>query len=432
MIFDLGVQSLLKLNSQFPLGRRIALPSSLESVTSINHQDEVDPLKVGLSEQAKQQIWQSAINIYETGTHPAISLCVRKQGEIILNRSIGHAHGNKPKWNHLFSSDTANQTLMTPDTPVCYFSGSKAITAFLIHLLDEDKLINLHDPISHYAPEFGAFGKQNISIYQVLTHRCGLSLPEDIDIGDLHDKAKVWQHICDLEITKLKVGDLAYQAITGGFILEKIINIVTGDSIEAMLNERIRIPLQMQHFHYGAQGEYREQVASNYSSGIKPQFPITSIIKNMLGDSINAVTALSNTHDFYNATIPAGNLTGTSEEISRFYQMLLNDGRWQDQQICQPVTVQRFIQPNGSMQFDRNLMCPMRYSAGLMLGADPVGMWGQQSGQAFGHIGLINKLFWADKKRNISVALNTTGMPIIANHMPALINFIAQVNRCCK
>jgi len=431
-MFDFGVQSLLKINSQFQLGRHIALPSSLDSVTIINHHDEIDPQQVYVSERQKQQIWQSVLNLYETGTHPAISLCIRKQGEIILNRSIGHAHGNIPKWSHIFAHHIEDNTVMTPDTPVCFFSGSKAVTAFLIHLLNEDKLINLHDPISYYAPEFGINGKQDISIYQILTHRCDLSSPKHIKLDNINDKLNIWQHICHLTPSRNKIGSLAYQAITGGFILEKIINIVTGDSIDKMLDERIRQPMKMKYFHYGAKSNDKSQVATNYLSGIEPTFPISNMINNMLGDSIDNITNLSNSDDFYNTTIPAGNLIGTTEEMSRFYQMLLNGGRWKDQQICQPVTIQRLIQPHGTMQFDLNLLFPMHYTAGLMLGSDPIGIWGQHTSQAFGHIGLINKFFWADKKRDISVALNTTGMPVIANHMPALINFIAKVNQCCK
>jgi len=81
------------------------------------------------------------------------------------------------------------------------------------------------------------------------------------------------------------------------------------------------------------------------------------------------------------------------------------------------------------MQIDRTMMIPMRFSAGFMLGADPVGMWGQHSSEAFGHVGLINKWCWADPARDISVSLINTGIPIVGHHLPALAGFVRQVCR---
>ena len=74
-------------------------------------------------------------------------------------------------------------------------------------------------------------------------------------------------------------------------------------------------------------------------------------------------------------------------------------------------------------------MLPMRYSAGLMLGGEPFGMWGKHSASAYGHIGLINKMCWADPERDISVALLNTGIPIVANNIPSLARFLNRIDQ---
>ena len=109
--------------------------------------------------------------------------------------------------------------------------------------------------------------------------------------------------------------------------------------------------------------------------------------------------------------------------------MMLNGGVWNGKRICSEMTVRRAIQQFGSLQIDRTMMIPMRFSAGLMLGGNPVGLWGPQSRDAFGHIGLINKLCWADPARDISVSLLNTGFPMVGHHLPALIRFVYTV---CK
>lgn len=427
MIIDFGLQNLVRVNRYLRIGKTIRIPKSLATVTTIKHTDEVDPVSVGMTEEGVEAIWRSVEEIYRTGTHPAISLCFRRQGKVILSRAIGHASGNGPS-----ATDNKNQKLMRPETPVCYFSGSKAITAFLIHLLNEDKLIDLHDPVSFYLPEFGQHGKQNISIHQVLSHRSGMAkMPDALHIDSLADNDEIWQHLCATKLPVAQTGQLAYHALTGGYILERIINKVTDMSIQEFLNLRVRKPMKMKYFRYGLPPKQASDLADNYATGFKPVFPISYFIKRALGGSFERVAKASNTTIYHNAVIPSANLMGTAEEMGRFYQMLLNDGIWEGKQICQPMTVRRLTREYGSLECDQTLMIPMRYSAGLMLGGEPVGMWGQHSAQAFGHLGLINKLLWADPERDISVSLLNTGIPLIANNVPSLINFMASINKHC-
>ncbi len=121
----------------------VDLPSSLSSVSTLDCSHEADAESVGMTKQGVEEIWKSVEGIYKTATHPGISIHMRRRGEVILDRAIGHSQGNGPQ-----SCPTDQKVLMRPATPVCYFSASKAVTAFLMHLLSEDKLIHLHDPIS--------------------------------------------------------------------------------------------------------------------------------------------------------------------------------------------------------------------------------------------------------------------------------------------
>src|SRR5262245_55745414 len=57
---------------------------------------EVDPHEVGLSSTDVAEMWASVVRLYETGLHPAIALCVRRRGKVVIDRAIGHARGNAP------------------------------------------------------------------------------------------------------------------------------------------------------------------------------------------------------------------------------------------------------------------------------------------------------------------------------------------------
>jgi CubicO group peptidase (beta-lactamase class C family) len=321
---------------------------------------------------------------------------------------------------------------MRPATPVCFFSASKAVTAFLIHLLDEDKLINLHDPISFYAPEFGKHGKKNITIHQVLSHRSGIpGLPAGVPIETLWNNDEVWKLLCDSKLSMHRGDKLAYHALTGGYILERVLNIVTGKTIQQFLDERIRKPMGMKYFQYGIDDDHAQVAAETYATGFTPVFPVANLIKRALGGSVGTIEEVSNDDRFKQAVIPAGNIMGTAEEMGNFFQMLLDDGMWEGKKICESITVKRLTQEYGSVQFDRTLMMPMRYSAGLMLGGSPFGLWGRKSAESFGHIGLINKLCWADPVRDVSVSLQTTGVPFLANNIPSFVRFMNKLDRYC-
>lgn len=404
-----------------------AIPNDLLSVTHIDKAGEVAPGSSGLSQSSIETIWQSVLDIYKTGTHPGISFTLRHHGKMVLNRAVGHARGNGPT-----DLPSSPKVAMTPETPVCLFSASKAVTALLIHILAEESGINLLDPVSYYLPAFAKKGKKNITIHQILSHRGGIpGIPTDVPIDTLWNNDEIWRLLCEAKPITVDGSQLAYHAITGGYVLERLVKEVMGVDIQTYLDRKIRQPMGMKYFTYGIDRSHLSDIALNYVTGPKPKFPISWVVKRALGADIDTVGEVSNDPRFQEAVIPAGNLVGTAEEVGRFFQMMLNGGTWDGVKICDPVTIKRSVQEFGAMQLDRTLMMPMRFSAGMMLGGNPVGIWGANSASAYGHLGLINKLCWADPARDISVSLLTTGIPIVAHHIPAMVNFVHTVSREC-
>lgn len=400
-----------------------AMPRDLDSIITIDSARETDPQDVGMLHADVEKIWDNVIKVYRTGVHPAITVSLRRQGKIILSRAIGHARGNGPA----DSADGA-KVLATPDTPMCLFSTSKAVTAVLMHMLAEDGLINVMDPVSFYAPEFARKGKGNITIHQILAHRGGIpGLPKDVPLDTLWDEDATWELLCDAEPITTDGSKLAYHAITGGFVLERVIRKVTGQNINAYIDRKIRQPMGMTHFTYGTPAEKLPELALNYATGPRPGLLLAAFIKRALGTDIVSLEETCNDPRFYQAIIPAGNLVSTADEITAFFQMMLNGGKWGRKRICAESTVLRAVQEFGKRTFDRTLLLPMRFSAGLMLGDEPFGVWGPHSGQAFGHVGLINKFAWADPQRELSAAILTSGIPLIAHHILPLANLMRSI-----
>ncbi|OEY66185.1 serine hydrolase domain-containing protein [Marinobacter sp. X15-166B] len=401
-----------------------AIPQDLSRVTWCATGSE-NPGAVGVSEQSVAAVWRAVERLYRTGVHPGIQLSIRHRGEQILHRAIGHASGNGPD-----DPPDAPGTPLTTDTPFCYFSASKAVTAFLIHLLVEQGLIDLSEPIAYYCPEFAARGKHAITLHQMLAHRGGIPLlPKHTPSEVLWDAEDMWRLLCAAQPVDVEGSRVAYHALTGGFVMQRVLEQVTGGSIEAFLDTHLRQPLGMRWFTYGLPAEHLSQLPPSYATGPRPRFPVSWILRRALGGDITTIERVVNNPRFQAAVIPSGNLCGTAEEMGRFYQMLLNGGHWQGTRVCSEATVRRLIRPCGSWQIDRTTALPVRFSAGMMLGGNPLGVWGPHSGAAFGHAGLINKLCWADAARDISVTLLNSGLPIVGHHLPALVRFVYTVAR---
>ena len=237
------------------------IPDDVDSVITIDDRNEVDPKQVGMSQDDVDAIWGNIVKLYKTGVHPGITVSIRRQGKILMSRGIGHARGNGPE-----DDGAIDKVLMTPDTPVCLYSTSKGITALLMHMLVEDGLVNVMDPVAFYAPEFAANGKENITIHQILAHRGGIpGLPSDVPLETLWDEDKTWDLLCEAEHIITDGSKLAYHAITGGFVLERVIRQVTGDNINAYIDKKIRQPMGMKYFTYGIEPEHLDNMAPTYA-----------------------------------------------------------------------------------------------------------------------------------------------------------------------
>ncbi|HLA35795.1 MAG TPA: serine hydrolase domain-containing protein [Rhodocyclaceae bacterium] len=399
-----------------PLLRTLPVPHDLARVTDIDRNAEVEENAVGLPKGTVDAIWQAAENLYCTGFYPAIMLCLRRRGKIVMNRAIGYASGYLDESTGKPGKTPVN---VTTNTPACIYSASKAITAMAIHKLAEQRKIDLLDPVAHYIPEFAARGKERLNIYQILSHRGGVpGIPVDEPAETVADHARMLELICAAEPLCSHGRAQAYHALTGGPILQEIIERVTGQPLRNYWREHFKQPMGFRFLDYGATPEDFALMARDYICGAKLPGAINRYLKEFLAIDAGKDAHLLNRYQFFVDPIAAGNMVGTAEELSRFFQMLLDNGRYEDKQIVAPLTVQHATLENSPHRIDGVLKIPLRFSAGMMMGGERFGLYGRRTERAFGHLGLVNILGWADPERDISVGLLTTGKPLLAHNLP--------------
>ena len=404
---------------------RSRVPEDLSSVTQ--RAVECDAEAVGMTEKGRRHIWRAVEDYYRTGLQPGMSLCIRRRGQVVLNRAIGHARGNGP------GERATSQTPMTPDTPVCLFSASKAISAMLLHKLVEDGRVALTDRVMDYLPEYGVNGKEETTLRHLMAHRAGIPrVPvKNPDPKLLMDWDGAIKMLCAAKPVAGPGEQQAYHAVTGGFIIGEIARRVTGRPLTELLRDWIAAPLGAQHLTYGLPVEARGQEALNYFTGPKLVFPVSVVAKRALGIEFEKVATIANDESFLSSVIPAGNIYATADEASRFFQMLMNGGLWNGQRLFREDTIATAIKPVGGIGFDRTLMVPVRFTPGFIRGEKPFGLYGENCPQAYGHLGFINIVCWADPARDISVALLNTGKSMSPDSLPGLGKILWAISHYC-
>ncbi len=410
------------------VARVCPVPSDLAAVTSVG--DESAGTTGRTDAAAVEAVWRRVEGLYRSGVHPAIQLCVRHHGEVVLDRAIGYAQGVYPGR----PIDPERAVPVTTATPVNLFSAGKAVTGMLMHLLEQRGQVGLDERVAHYLPAFAGHGKGDITVRQVLTHRAGVpALPADaFDLDLLADHDRVEALVCGLEVTADVGGAPAYHAITGGFVMECIARRVTGESLRDLLRREVKEPLGLRWFDLGVDPADTGLVATNTCTGLPVVPPISWLFDRLIGMGWDDAVRLSNDPRFQAGVIPSGNVIATARDAATFYQHLLDahQDRADEAGPFDAAILRRAVEADrDGIDLDRRILLPLQYSAGFMLGTDTISLYGWNHPRAFGHLGLANSFTWADPDRELVVALLTTGKAVLGTHVPALLQLVTEIHR---
>ncbi|NNH68808.1 beta-lactamase family protein [Nocardia uniformis] len=380
----------------------------LDAVTSIGHED--DPADAGVNPRDIEAIWESVRAWYRMGTTPAIQVCLRRDGKIVLNRAIGHGWGNAPK-----DGPEVPKRLVSTETPFCGFSTAKGVSAALMFLLIERGAFALDDPVYQYIPEFAAHGKERITVGHVLSHSAGVPF-----ITPPYRGAEL---VVDEELAARALADLVpswrpgrfrvYHALTSGLIQRLLVQRATGKPMRQHLREQVLDPLDFRWTNFGVRPEDVDQVVPSMKVGPGPSRIWRHLAGRALGGGLSGPTSAADERAFLTAELPSGNLVTTAYELSRFYEILTRGGELDGVRIMRPETLRTAVRPARWIPGAAGRVS----TAGYELGGRR-SKFGRNTETHFGRSGLTTQYGWADPARGLSGAILTSGKAVADTGRP--------------
>lgn len=352
-----------------------------------------------------------AANFADSGEQGA-ALAVYRRGEPLL--SI---------WAGTFSNNGAELTELPwqENTRVNIFSASKGLVAVAILQLVASGTLALDQPVADYWPEFGAAGKEAITLRQVLCHRSGLSaFQARLQDQDIFDWTTITRAIT-AEVPWWEPGtEQGYSPFIYGWILGELVRRVTGCAdFNTWFQKHIAQPMGVQ-CAFGLDEEQLHNVADTGPLKRSLSTPVVSsgadsasLGKLMKADPrgvtnrafVNPMSLMTstNTRAWRQAQIPAANAHASALDLATIYSGLV-DGKllpdshlplcWQEQSAGQ----------------DKVLGLPLRFGCGFMLTQDRPDCRFGRGARAFGHPGAGGSLGFADPDYQLGFGYVTARM----------------------
>jgi CubicO group peptidase (beta-lactamase class C family) len=339
---------------------------------------------------AVQQQVQAAIDEFvASGADDGLQVAVLHEGRVMVDAVAGAADADDVK-------------PVDPSTLFFAASTGKGVATSVAHVLVERGDLSYDQRVADVWPEFGAHGKDGVTLRDVLVHTAGVpGLWPDITPGDLGDWDRVCAFIADQPPWWPPGTRTGYHALTFGFVLGELVRRATGRTLAAALREEIAAPLGIaDELHFGVPAQLLARVARQGPDGAAPPPPEPgSPLDRAIPSGVQPTAAFANRPDVLRADVPSQG-TMSARAVARMYAALL--GHIDGIELVSPDRLATMATPTVSGT-DQVVGIPTTSA----LGYSPARPGGVESrpGSTFGMIGSNGSAAYADIDSGVAVAV---------------------------
>lgn len=310
--------------------------------------------------------------IYKQVT-PGAVIRVKHKGEIILDEAVGSNSLAEDRiqmtTKHVF--DMASLTKVMVTLPA------------MLKLLESGE-VHLHDKVTTFIPAFSKRDKNNVTLQQLLSHSSGLiahrpyfekKLTTQEVLNDILEESL--SYVPD---TKVVYSDLGY------ILLMRIIELVTGQPLQEYASQHVFQPLGMNNTMYKPSYDRNQYAPTEYLEH--------------LNDHKYGIVHDDNT-EFMGGISGHAGLFSTIDDVSRFTDMLENNGRYDGKQIVNPLWLEHSRRNFTSFSSESRGLGWQLKGEGMSPSGDLM------SPLTYGHTGYTGTSFFIDPNKELTVILLT-------------------------
>jgi len=356
---------------------------------------------LGFDEQRLAEVGRSIAADIERGFYDGAVLCVARGGETVAFEALGYA-------------DRDNAREMHEDSVFFTMSVAKQLTTAVALNRVERGLLSLTGRVADVIPEFGCRGKENITLYQLLTHTAGLMFgPPPIDLSEIGSLEAVVAATCAAPVEYAPGKVVAYSAIVAHAIIAEMLRRVEGGarSFRQIMAEDLFAPLGMKDTAFGKREDLAPRLCPVVVRDRRP-----GLFEPELLEGVAALMGAD-------WEIPAGGCLTTARDLAIFAEMLRNGGEVGAVRILSPATLEQATRnqtgkkPNQMWSYTETMRGWKRFPAYLGIGfflrgegVFPTPFGHLSSRRTFGGLGAGSNMFWVDPERDLSCVFLSTGL----------------------
>lgn len=299
------------------------------------------------------------------------------------------------------SADLAGNTPFAEDTLVPVFSTGKAVMALMIARCVDKGLLSYEDRVADHWPAFGAAGKDQLTVGQLMSHQSGLpGFSDGVEPAIWFDRQAVLDKLAAQTPLWAPGTASGYHPITIGYLAGELFRIVDGRTMGAALREDFAQPFDLDLW-IGLPESEHGRVAQLRKPAAAPDLgPIDAIKKAAFLDRGSAPGGRGST-EWRMAEIPSANLHATAKDLARMMSLVATGGALDHLPVLSEETLTQATRER-IHGLDRVLPFDMSWAAGFTRNQG-LNIFGPNP-KAVGHCGWGGSMAFADQAAGVSAA----------------------------
>jgi CubicO group peptidase (beta-lactamase class C family) len=327
---------------------------------------------------------ETMMEFIEAGEISGVVTLVARDGEVVSFEALG-------------ASNLETGDAMEKDDLFWIASMTKPLAGVSLMMLSEEGKLDINDEVEKHLPEFKGLwmvdSKSNsemslkrpskkITLLDVATHTAGIP---NVKEPRAHTTLAELVSMISQKPLEFEPGSRWKYSSAGSNVLGRVVEVLSGQSYQDFLQERIFDPLEMKDTSFFPSFQKAYRVATPYLKNHRVTKLTASEFNFMKGEL----------WDTQRTVKPSGGLFSTAEDLRKFYQMILDGGVYGETRLLSEKSVKELTRTQ-SGNIETGFTQGMSWGIHFQVVKDPQGVTAMLNPGTFGHGGAFATQSWAD------------------------------------